>query len=388
MRHGRILAFAMLALLAGGILAQLPLAAAEDSDSLFGALWDAIFDLQSRDEQLQAQIDQLRAEREALLARADTEPMLVSDLYATIEVEALEQDRTLVHITVGNNGPDRAAGTKLTAFYLLPLFEINSIDGDLCMDKSRGIIECIIGTLEQGEEVTITVDATARESGKTTTWTVDVSTTTDEADYSDNHVTYDFETGSGETIEIPEIEKPETTKPVQDYVVPNSAETEAPPENMGNQTSAEPEETSSGNQTSAETKDSTNSTNTDTGQTENSGSQVVGDSSSDSAGEDAPEQEEESVPENAGNDDAQEEQPGESAPNQPIEEQDQEEQGVSGESDSEPVGESSGENSESNQEQSSATSEESSDSGQAASGENSGPGEGGESGVAGETQSP
>ncbi len=59
----------------------------------------------------------------------------------------------MVHITAGSNGLERVAGARLTAFYLMPPFEIDSIDGDLCMDKGRGIIECIIGILEENEEV-------------------------------------------------------------------------------------------------------------------------------------------------------------------------------------------------------------------------------------------
>jgi hypothetical protein len=252
MRLGRTSAFVLLALLAGGIVSQLPAAMADDSVNPFSALWDAVFDLQSRDDALQAQIDELRAERSALLVRAG-EPALASNLYASIDVEA-EDGRTLVHVTAGNSGPDRAAGVKLTTFYLMPLFEINSIDGSLCEDKSRGIIECIVGTLEEGQEYAVTIDATARESGMANTWTVDVSTTTGDSDYSDNHVTYDFETGSGERIEIPQAEQPEEEEPEQDGVEPtNSTETEEPQENASNQTSTEPEQAPSENQTSSET---------------------------------------------------------------------------------------------------------------------------------------
>jgi hypothetical protein len=354
----------MLALLVGGIIAQLPLAAADDSNNPFGALWDAIFDLQSRDERLQAQIDELRAERETLLAQSSgDEPMvLVSDLYATIEVETLEEDRTIIHITAGNNGPDRAAGVKLTAFYLMPLFEINSIDGDLCIDKSRGIIECIIGTLEQDQEVVIAVDATARESGKENTWTVDISTTTDDADYSNNHVTYEFETGSDKRIEeIPEVQQPEeqkvveqepeaTTEPEQeddsDGTVRNNNSTKVEePENTGNQTSTDPaEETAGGNQTSTETQDSgsnnsnNNSTNMDNQDLANSESEAAEDSNSNStnAAEDETEQPEEEGANNS-SEEAQEEQQGESEPSQPTTEEQTQDQSASEESGSEPA---------------------------------------------------
>jgi hypothetical protein len=293
MRFGRTLAFVVLALLVGGIVSQLPSALADDSENPFSAMWDAIFDLQSRDDDLQAQIDELRAERNALAAQTG-EPVLVSGLYAEIEVETTEDGRTLVYITAGNGGPDRAAGVKLTTFYLMPLFEINSISGDQCEDKSRGIIECVLGTLEEDEESVITIDATARESGQANTWTVDVSTTTDDSDYANNHATYNFETGSGEPIEIPEAVQPE--EEVQEEIVDTgeseaepqddsgshstSTETEQPQESSGNQTSTENESegASGGNQTSAETEETVEDSGSNSTDTE--GSEGTSDESS------------------------------------------------------------------------------------------------------------
>jgi len=309
MRLGRMVAFVVLAVLAGSVISQIPSALADDSANPFSAMWDAIFDLQSRDKDLQAQIDELRAERDALLGQ--TEPAFVSDPYAEIKVDVTD-GRTLVYITVGNSGPERAAGVKVTAFYLMPLFEINSIDGDQCEDKSRGIIECILGTLEAGQESVITIDATARESGKANTWTVDISTTTDDADYANNHVTYDFETGSGEPVEIPATEQPieqqVTQEPAQEDST-NSTETGGPQESSGNQTSTENESgETSGNQTSSETVDDSGSNSTGT----------EGQSS---------EQPEESSPEGASDNGAQE-QPGESETEQPQEQGTSEESGA------------------------------------------------------------
>ncbi len=208
----------MLSVLAGGIISQIPSALGDNSDSSnnpFGALWDAIFDLQSKDKNLQAQIDELRAEKDNGLpgsTQAGEPAALASDVYARIRVETAAEGgdgqsssaaTAIVYITAGNNGPDRAAGIKLTTFYLMPLFQITSIDsssggdgGGLCEDKSRGIIECTLGTLEAGQESLITIHATAREFGKANTWTVDISTTTKDTDYTNNHVTYNFETGS------------------------------------------------------------------------------------------------------------------------------------------------------------------------------------------------
>ena len=292
MRSGRTLAFVAIALLVGGIVSQLPSALGDDSDNPLSALWDAIFDLQSRDEDLQAQIDELRVEG---VAPTSAGSELVSDLYAVIKAEVTEDGRTLVHITAGNSGPDRAAGVKVTAFYLMPLFEINSLD-DQCEDKSRGIIECVIGTLGADQEAVVTIDATAKESGEENTWTADISTTTDDADYINNHVTYTFETGSAEPVDVPEDdgagEEPEAEpEPEQDSSTSNSTETETEESPSGNQTSTdtgnESDETSGGNQTSTEETPSGDETSaeTDEGAVDNSSSGTSTEESADESSE-------------------------------------------------------------------------------------------------------
>jgi hypothetical protein len=252
MRLSKAIAIAMVALLAGGIISQTPTALGDASDNPFNTLWDAIFDLQSRDDDLQAQIDELRAEKNVLLAHTGAAPVFVSDLYAELEVETTEDGHTLVHVTAGNSGPDRAAGVKLTVFYLMPLFEINSINGDLCEDKSRGIIECVLGTLEADQESVVTIHSTAKESGKANIWTVDISTTTHDADYTNNHVDYNFETGSDNPIGIPEVEQPE-----EEIENETSDETEAEPEpeqndSSSNSTSTEVSEDDTGKSSSEE----------------------------------------------------------------------------------------------------------------------------------------
>jgi hypothetical protein len=404
MRSGRTLAFVVLALLVGGIVSQLPSALADDSENPFSAMWDAIFDLQSRDDDLQAQIDELRAERNALLAQTG-EPVLVSDLYAELEVETTEDGHTLVYVTAGNDGSDRAAGVKLTTFYLMPLFEINSISGDQCEDKSRGIIECVLGTLEEDQESVITIDATARKSGEANTWTVDISTTTEDSDYANNHATYNFETGSGEPIEIPEVVQPEEEQiiedeiseeteaepePEQDDSTSNSTstdsgsnstgtETEQPQESSGNQTSTEneSEETSGGNQTSAETEETvedsgSNSTDTEGSEGTSDESSTEEESSSEESADGAAGQESQDESSEIG-----EEQAG--TGDEPVEEQGASEEGGTEESAQDGSEESSGseesgsedpESSDSGEQESSdGGSEESSDSGEGDSGE-------------------
>src|SRR5581483_8958133 len=201
MRLGYKLVCIVLAVVAGGTLSQIPSALGDNSASPLNALWDAIFDLQGKDKQLQAQIDELKSEKDAPIVQMDAQEY-VSDPYAKVDIETPEQGHTLIHVTAGNNGPDRAAGVKLTAFYLTPLFKINSVTGDACTNLQDGIIECTIGILESGEQSAVTIDTTAKESGKANTWTVEVSATTNDSDYPNNHATYDFETGSGAPLVI------------------------------------------------------------------------------------------------------------------------------------------------------------------------------------------
>jgi hypothetical protein len=255
----------MLALLAGGILAQLPPALGDNSENPFSALWAAIFDLQNRHKDLQAQIDELRAEREGLLIES-ARSGFVSDTYTNIEVEAAEDGRTLFHITAGNNGPDRAAGVKLTAFYLMTLYKINSINDDRCENQSRGIIECALGTLEAHQESVITIDTSARESGKENKWTADISTTTEDVDYTNNHMTSAFATGGAEPIETPEEQKQSVLQDDASDVPGVVSEEDSG--SIANSTSAETEESqNTGNQTSEEigeeTVNDTNSTSTE-----------------------------------------------------------------------------------------------------------------------------
>jgi hypothetical protein len=285
MRSARTIAFIILALLAGAILTQLPPALGDDSQNPFSALWAAIFDLQNRDEDLQAQIDELRAERDGLLIES-AQSSFVSDTYTNIEVEATEDGRTLAHITAGNNGPDRAAGVKLTAFYLMPLYKINSINDDRCENQSRGIIECALGTLEAHQESVITIDTSARESGNENKWTADVSTTTDDVDYTNNHMTSAFATGGVEPVETPE-EQEQSVLQEDTSDVPGAVSKEDSGSGV-NSTSAETEESqSAGNQTSDETGEETvNDTNsTSAEQSEDSQSSEETQQTSEGSGE-------------------------------------------------------------------------------------------------------
>ncbi|SRR5581483_7404605 len=262
--HGRTLAFVILAMLIGGALTQIPSALGASGNPL-SALWDAIFDLQSKDKQLQAQIDELKSERNGAPIIGTESQGYASDPYAKIEIETPEQGHALVHLTAGNNGPDRAAGVKLTAFYLMPLFEINSIDGDGCANLHRGIIQCTIGTLEPGTRFEVTIDVTAKESGKANSWTVDISTTTKDSDYTNNHVMFDYVTDSGAPLVI--IDEAPIEQAVQQVQPPSNSSSGT----IGNAT-GENYESQSTEQPSNSTNATTNSTSTNTSNSSSSNS--------------------------------------------------------------------------------------------------------------------
>lgn len=266
MRRRRIAVYVMLTLLSGGILSQLPSAMGATTANPLSAIWDAIFDLQNQNKDLQAQIDQLKAERENISTVQSDVQAYTSDAYTKIDAVTSNDGNTQIKIAVGNNGPDRAAGTKLTVFYLMPLFEINSITGSDCQDLSRGIITCTIGTLESRAVSNITINAIARESGKANTWTADLSATTDDSNPQNNHVSYSFETGSGTPVAIVD------EVPIEQAI----EQVQQPQTNLlqGNSSSA----ASSENQTSQQVEQLSNSTDG----TSNSTNAATGNSTSDS----------------------------------------------------------------------------------------------------------
>ncbi len=238
----------------GGALSLLPYALGDDSKSPIQAVWDAIYDLQNRDDSLQTQIDDLRASRE-ILPEVDA---LLSELSVEVEVENDGTfGETIFLMKVVNGGNDRAAGTKVTAFYKMPLFHINSIDYEDCRNLERGIIQCDLGTIAPGEERSITIDATATESGEHTSLTVDVSSTTEDAIPTNNHMVVDFETWSilhdedGPRKDASEITNSTDTQASQSN---NNEESEA-----GDQDDDNKSEAVGGNQTSSESSPSNDS---------------------------------------------------------------------------------------------------------------------------------
>lgn len=168
-----------------------PYAFGQESKSPIQAVWDAIYDLQNQNQKLQAQIDDLRAESGAV--QQDDGPM--SELSASVELESTPASgQVAITVKVKNDGPERAAGAKLTLFYKMSLFQLDSIHPDDCRNLERGIIQCDLGTMESGDEVPILVSATAIEDGVPTTIIADVSSTTEDRVPANNHVVFDFVT--------------------------------------------------------------------------------------------------------------------------------------------------------------------------------------------------
>lgn len=253
-------------LIGGAAVALLPYAFAEDSKNPIAAIWDAIYDLQNRDQNLQAQIDDLRTTKGAGI-EADGPK---SDASVAVEVLGGESEgQVLIHITVANSGPDRAAGVRLMVFYKMPLFHINSISGEACSDLGRGIIQCDLGTIESGEELAVTLDADAL-SEQETSLTADVSSTTEDLDTSNNRSVIEFAVSASGPVPV------ENETPTSDNEIGENSNVES------NQTSTEDDAqtqedeqgTTSGNQTST---NETNSTSTES----NSNDQSDSDASSD-----------------------------------------------------------------------------------------------------------
>jgi hypothetical protein len=180
----------IIVLLTGGVLIVAPSALGYSSRDPMAAFWDAIYDLQKRDDNLQSQIDDLRATANTQsVAGLD---ILESDPSLSTKIENGEvHGEIILSMNVTNNGPDRAAGVRLTAFYKMSLFHIESIMNESCTDLSRGIIQCDLGTIEAGNESVVSMVVMALSS-EDTTLTVDLTSTTKDADPTNNRNVLEF----------------------------------------------------------------------------------------------------------------------------------------------------------------------------------------------------
>ncbi|MEM2140871.1 hypothetical protein [Nitrososphaera sp.] len=200
---GKPMAFVLLAFVIGATVSQGSFAFADDSaTNPFRAIWDAIGELQIKTDSLQAQIDDLKAQRGTVVSAAQTVTKN-SEASLGIDVTAGQSGQTLVTFIVRNAGPDSAVGVKLTAFYQTSLFQINFIQGAECSDGSRGIVECYLGTIVAGSETRIVADATPISLGQQAIITADLSSITDDTNLANNHAESVFTTSVAPVVSPP-----------------------------------------------------------------------------------------------------------------------------------------------------------------------------------------
>ena len=278
MKASKPIAFVILAFLVGGIASQLPFAFADSSANPLQSIWDAIDSLSNKQEDLQAQIDQLRGTIEKDHAGATESQSPQSEPSVEIKLEGGEEPSSvIIHLMASNAGPDNAVGVKVTLFYEMPLLEIRSMSGEQCENLSRGIIQCFIGTIGANEEYPISVDANTKALGKNSKIVADISSITTDTDPSDNHAIYQFVTGK-----------------VPRNVIPAGNENEA--KGIGEANNAVQ------NITDSQTSEAGQSTSTENSAQQND----IGNNSSNSTQSDTSEQTDESSNEKAGADQTQE----------------------------------------------------------------------------------
>ncbi len=196
MKASKPVAFVLIAFLIGGAASQLPFAFADSSANPLQSIWDAINALSNKQEDLQAQIDELRTTIENDRNSSIVTQVPQSETTIKIELEGGEQpSATIFHLIASNAGPNNAVGVKVTLFYEMPLFEVESVSGEQCEDMSRGIIQCFIGTIGPGEEYPIIIVANARALEEKSSIVADISSITTDTDVSNNHVNLPFVTG-------------------------------------------------------------------------------------------------------------------------------------------------------------------------------------------------
>ncbi|MGI0020950.1 MAG: hypothetical protein ACREAY_10825 [Nitrososphaera sp.] len=240
MKASRPLAFVVLAFVVGATISQASFAFADDSSTNpFRAIWDAISELQTRTDSLQAQIDDLKELRGA----ATAEPAVatrISEPAVAIEVGSGQAGRTTIQVIARNAGPENAVGVKLSTYYQTSLFSVNSIQGAECTDQARGIIECYLGTLDVGSEARITIDATPTALGQQAMITSDISSITDDANPANNHAEAVFITSEAPTVIAP-VAQPEQA-PAEQQVPQQPAEGRDQPAELSSAPAEQPVE--------------------------------------------------------------------------------------------------------------------------------------------------
>jgi hypothetical protein len=243
----RPLAFVVLAFVVGATISQASFAFADDSTNPFRAIWEAISELQTRTDSLQAQIDDLKE----LRTTATAEPAVasrISEPAVAIEVGNGQSGQTTIQLIARNTGPENAVGVKLSTYYQTSLFSVNSIRGAECTDQARGIIECYLGTLDFGSEARIIIDATPAALGQQAMITSDISSITDDANHANNHAEAVFITSVAPIAIPPAVQHEQVPaeqvaqQPVEDPQEQPAEQGSAPAEQQGEQSELAPEE--------------------------------------------------------------------------------------------------------------------------------------------------
>jgi hypothetical protein len=201
---GRPIAFVVLAFLIGAIISQGSFAFADDSaTNPFRAIWEAIGELQTRTDSLQAQIDELKTQGVAV---SSTEQVEVSASDTSLAIDVWHDDfQTVIDVVATNSGGDNAVGVKILTFYQMSVLDVTFIDGAQCTDQARGIIECYVGTIESGNEARVTIYATPAQLGEQAIITADASSITKDSNPANNHAELVFIT-SEEPVALPPVQ--------------------------------------------------------------------------------------------------------------------------------------------------------------------------------------
>ncbi|WP_415283010.1 hypothetical protein [Candidatus Nitrososphaera sp. FF02] len=241
MKIGRPIAFVVLAFMIGAIISQGSFAFADDSaTNPFRAIWEAIGELQTRTDSLQAQIDDIKTNG---VAASEEQPAAkVSETSLAIDIGSGDAGQTVIDIVATNAGPESAVGVKVLTYYQMSLLDVYFIDGAQCTDQARGIIECYVGTIESGGAAQITIDATPLQLGEQAIITSDVSSITEDSDPANNYAEAVFITSEAPVALSPQ-EQEEEEEPVEEQPASSDGSSE---EQQGEQDSEAPAEEQSG----------------------------------------------------------------------------------------------------------------------------------------------
>ncbi|AIF83493.1 hypothetical protein NTE_01429 [Candidatus Nitrososphaera evergladensis SR1] len=294
MKVNKPIAFVVLAFVIGATISQGSFAFADDSSTNpFRAIWEAIGELQTKTDSLQAQIDDIKTQQQQEGASPSAAGQAVtknSETSLSIDLSGGQPGQTLISLVARNAGPDSAVGVKLSTYYQMSLFRVNHIDGAQCTDQARGIIECYLGTIESGGEARITIDATTLQIGQQAIITADASSITKDVNPGNNHAETVFVTAP-QVVEIPpsqQQQQPTVEQPAQSIgeqqeqqQQPVQNQTSTQQENQSEQPAAEQQP--NGQSSSGEQQNPGEQTSQPGSEQQNSGSEGASGSSGDSS---------------------------------------------------------------------------------------------------------